>query len=682
MFNKLNYLQTKMRKFYSLVLMAAGLLIGTNAWATLYVNGELSEYPNDLQQTINSVAANDSATITLEGADLELSSAVIIQDGRKICLDLNDNEISDAGTGCFELVKGTLHIKNGTINHKTAGTASNVAKSAITVFGAPWEHKTEVWSTLIVDENATISTVSAASQYGITVDAFTAHPALKDEVGYTTSYQNQASKPSDKCAVKNSSNKWDSGCAFGVRILIKGGALVYGYQRGINVAGNINSTPDCDGASSLYPYIKIYKDAEVKCYDGGSTASLSSGNGGIYAAGYAVMDISGYVHGQTGILVKSGDITLTDATIISDGQAVKNDGNYKGNVAGTAIFITSDAGYAGNIDVTIEGSTTVQGGANAAIVDVYASNSTGTSNVDNIDINGGKIVGGNQGAIIITDKTADKTDVYVAEIDGTITVNNENVTNDATLGGLIPGTTTSTQNYNDDKDYILDVKPADQTETGKPEIEVKPNTSKVITMNADGWTTFSAGVARQITNPGFDNTTLSVYYASSTGETQDVTTDEELTLTPISGGVIPANTGVIFKGNPGQTYVLGTSEGAAGLSNNLLKPATAWSAEEPANGYIAGEEHNYVYVLVGDELYKYEGTKMKVNKAYLELTSQATPAGAPKRIKLVITETEEAQAVDNVETETVKAVKFVGADGQLYIRRGETIYTIQGQVVK
>ena len=37
-------------------------------------------------------------------------------------------------------------------------------------------------------------------------------------------------------------------------------------------------------------------------------------------------------------------------------------------------------------------------------------------------------------------------------------------------------------------------------------------------------------------------------------------------------------------------------------------------------------------------------------------------------------------AVDNVEAETVKAEKFV-EDGQVYIRRGNEVYNLQGQKV-
>ena len=78
-------------------------------------------------------------------------------------------------------------------------------------------------------------------------------------------------------------------------------------------------------------------------------------------------------------------------------------------------------------------------------------------------------------------------------------------------------------------------------------------------------------------------------------------------------------------------------------------------------------------------MYKYEGANMKANKAYLDL---GTGSGAPKRIRMVVTETEETQAVENIAPEAVKAVKFVGNDGKLYIRRGEAVYTVQGQLVK
>jgi hypothetical protein len=65
---------------------------------------------------------------------------------------------------------------------------------------------------------------------------------------------------------------------------------------------------------------------------------------------------------------------------------------------------------------------------------------------------------------------------------------------------------------------------------------------------------------------------------------------------------------------------------------------------------------------------------MKENKAYLQINT----TGAPARIRLAFGQT---TGVENVEAEAVKAEKFV-ENGQIFIRRGEAVYNLQGQIVK
>ena len=613
-----------MRKIYSLVLMATMLLMGTNAWATIYVNGALSATPNDLQATINSVAANDTATITLQDAGISLSDVVVINDGRRICLDMGGFTISDAaGKGCFGLLKGTLHLKNGTVNHATAGNGSNVTRSAIFVSGANAEDKNTPWSTLIVDEDAIVTTLNGtAKQYGITLDVLNA---------------------GNKASLGNPSYNTGS-CAFGVKILIKG--TVYGYQRGINVAGNINTDPAIygeHGVDALYPYIKVYPGAEVYCSAGDGANMMTSGNGGIYAGGYTIMDISGYVHGQTGILVKSGDINLIDATVASDSDNAAGSGNYGGNVAGMGILIASDNSYTGHVEVTVSGNTTVSAGSNndaSAIVDVLSEKTGQENQVDHITITGGTI----DGDITLTTGAGANTQVSGGEIEGTVTVN---------------GTEGVAQILASDVHTTTVVDPVtNQTTTIVSAGASAPATVKA-TFNGFGLATFSA--AETVTIPDG----MKAYKT-------DGLSGNVLGLAEISGK-IPAGNGVILY-KEGATevdlQVYTGSETVYGLTDNILKPSTAWSAN------LAN-----VYILHGSELWLYTGNAFKPNKAFLQLTLPAATS-APKRISMIFNQTETPTAVENVETQNVKAVKFVGEDGQLYIRRGEAVYTVQGQVVK
>ena len=136
---------------------------------------------------------------------------------------------------------------------------------------------------------------------------------------------------------------------------------------------------------------------------------------------------------------------------------------------------------------------------------------------------------------------------------------------------------------------------------------------------------------------------------------------DALNLTAITD--IPANTGVILKGDANQTYYFTATTAASDVSSNDLKPASAWTSNT-----------GNIFVLHDEALYEYTGSDMPANKAYLDLGS----APAPRRIRLVF---DQATAIDNVAAENVKAEKVV-ENGQIFIRRGNEVYNLQGQLVK
>ena len=75
----------------------------------------------------------------------------------------------------------------------------------------------------------------------------------------------------------------------------------------------------------------------------------------------------------------------------------------------------------------------------------------------------------------------------------------------------------------------------------------------------------------------------------------------------------------------------------------------------------------------------YTGQYVPAGKAYLALPKQQQGAGAPeRRLRFVINET---TSIVGAEAENAKITKFV-ENGQLFIRRGDTVYTIQGIRVK
>lgn len=180
---------------------------------------------------------------------------------------------------------------------------------------------------------------------------------------------------------------------------------------------------------------------------------------------------------------------------------------------------------------------------------------------------------------------------------------------------------------------------------------VAPVSGFEVTLNGYGLATFSGDQDAEI--PA--NLNLKAYTATY------VAMDKVLNLDEITTGKIPANTGVILFGTAGADYTLPYTTGAAAVGTNHLQPATTASVED-------------VFVLSGNALYQYTGV-VPANKAYLQL-----PGGAPAPARIGL-RFGTATAVESVEVEAVKAEKFV-ENGQVFIRRGEAVYNLQGQLVK
>lgn len=171
-----------------------------------------------------------------------------------------------------------------------------------------------------------------------------------------------------------------------------------------------------------------------------------------------------------------------------------------------------------------------------------------------------------------------------------------------------------------------------------------------VTTNAYGWASFSYDADLTLTLPAG----LKIYKGAIAS---DVLNLSEMNY-------VAANEGVIVYGAPNTKYYFAAGSGSSDYSGNSLKPSSAWTSNT-----------GNIYVLHDEALYQYTGSDMPANKAYLPLPGGAS--SAPKHIRMVIAGT---TAVDNVEAETVKAEKFV-EDGQVYIRRGDEVYNLQGQKV-
>lgn len=180
---------------------------------------------------------------------------------------------------------------------------------------------------------------------------------------------------------------------------------------------------------------------------------------------------------------------------------------------------------------------------------------------------------------------------------------------------------------------------------------VVPSYAAEVTTNAEGLATFSFASDLQPVEGG-----VKLYKGANGGD--------ELTLTQVD--YVKANEGVIVYGEANTTYHFNAGTGTSNFSGNELKAASTFTYPH------AGKD---IFVLSGNMLYLYEGETMKPNKAFLQLVHSGN---APRHIRLVFSQ---ATDVENTQAE-VKAVKFVGEDGQILIRRGEEVYNLQGQKIR
>lgn len=174
-----------------------------------------------------------------------------------------------------------------------------------------------------------------------------------------------------------------------------------------------------------------------------------------------------------------------------------------------------------------------------------------------------------------------------------------------------------------------------------------------LTTNDYGWASFSYDANVRPALPAGLNIYIGEYDGAST-----------LSLNEVD--YVKADEGVVVYGEANTTYYFAAGTGASVYGTNHLMPTSAFDPNNYSN----------VFVLQGDALYEYVGTNaLAANKAYLQLPISAP---APQRIRMVIND---VTAIDNVEAESVKAEKFV-ENGEIFIRRGNEIYNLQGQIVK
>ena len=253
--------------------------------------------------------------------------------------------------------------------------------------------------------------------------------------------------------------------AYGVNIEVLG--KVYGSKYGIKINGNLKSN------EGNIPYVHVASTAEV------SSAPTTGNAVAVYSSGYGKFFIEGTVHGATGVYVKSGKVELNDAVVYSEYEAAYTDPVGQGSgvsAGGSAIVIESNKSYVGGQEVTIKGDTKVEGSTGYALEEAITNTTEGETKVSNITIEGGTLVSGGQGTVIVTEKSVDNAETSITIVGGNvennITIkNNEGVNETASVEDFLPTdgeeyVTTTIKDENDNEIVVVtksDGQPIDKT---------------------------------------------------------------------------------------------------------------------------------------------------------------------------------------------------------------------------
>lgn len=189
-----------------------------------------------------------------------------------------------------------------------------------------------------------------------------------------------------------------------------------------------------------------------------------------------------------------------------------------------------------------------------------------------------------------------------------------------------------------------------------------------------GWATFSC--AEKVAVPTGVTAYKAVY--------EKTATEEVMNLTSI-GNVIPAGEGVILKGAAGTAYAFSVTDATPteDMSDNMLVgcPVRTDITSVLESNDVFCLRYSEAYSLTG--FFLYTGQYVPAGKAYLALPKATPGAGSTtdRRLRFVINDSQVTTAITSAEAENANITKFV-ENGQLFIRRGDTVYTIQGLRVK
>ena len=433
-----------MKKLFNYALLAAALLVGvnvnaqnvvevtigeqTNGYATLsaalqsiYEAAKVNIAPNKTEATIKLL---DNASLEwdanwMPGTDPKLE----LNEGEYIKIDMNGHNIDNA-------VRFNLHRAG--IELAGEGNFNSTAAQTFNAYGD--------------DQNV-------AAEYGYSKIIIGKDVTLTMLTHYALGILNNGGKKNDKYF------------AAGVQVDVYG-EVVSGY--GISASGNLQLTPSIEPTYTC-PVINIHKDAKFI--------------GGIYAAGYAIWNLEGYIEGATAVYAKSGVINVNGGTLVGTGEYAEPKPNGNGaDETGAAISLDTHGSYAGEIELHISGDATIKSENGNGIEEFVTKGTDNTGqpiddHCESITITSGTIIGAEGKSSITTTEEVKENGVSVGggtfNSDITEYLGDDNivtpVTNPDGTTSYVIATKDPNKNWKDDittaqaGDYIKLGQDADQT---------------------------------------------------------------------------------------------------------------------------------------------------------------------------------------------------------------------------
>lgn len=427
-----------MRKIYSIVLTACTLLFGTSLFAETR-NVSVSEWA-DLKSNIESAQAGDVLNITVAqtinadgAAPIRIYASKDAATGITVNLNMNGKSIVASNMKrVFELYRGTLNVTgDGEIRANEYGK-----NSVIAFFVAGYSSQaTSDWSHLIIGKNIKVEAPgSNICGYAISVNEVQAYSQSKtvtdnnypiaddvdvsahfNDLGITFTRKKDFNFLDYTTEWYTTSNGTTLGgkkaTAYGVVVDIYG--TVHASKYAVKVNGNINSKPEAEYMTNL-PTINVYPGAQM-------LADNAKKSVAVYASGYANYNIEGTVKGATGVYIKSGNVTLENATIAStysgDYEEITTGKKSGVQAGGSGVVIESNPSYCGGQDVKITGDTKIEATSGYAVEENITTPDNSTK-VNALTIEGGTLIAGGKGTVIVTQQTLDAEETVVSVVGG------------------------------------------------------------------------------------------------------------------------------------------------------------------------------------------------------------------------------------------------------------------------